>query len=129
MARSINSSVNNAFIMRKASELLSTWGASQSQQRFFLRLSAFSFQQTDHTSSLISPTDLETSIRNCELIIRIDEDLRTLFSNPVNVKGYMGMINHNEPYKGVSPLEYAYSHSDGLQQVADAIGQFMYRYI
>lgn len=72
-------------------------------------------------SELKSAPDLT---RNQQLrisyILNIHATLRSLFSNTDNIYGYMTMINHNAPFNGSTPLDFAMEH-DGLKRVMEHV--------
>jgi hypothetical protein len=72
-------------------------------------------------SELKSAPDLT---RNQQLrisyILNIHATLQSLFSNTDNIYGYMTMINHNAPFHGSTPLDFAMEH-DGLKRVMEHV--------
>ncbi|MDP5130540.1 MAG: hypothetical protein NWQ54_06625, partial [Paraglaciecola sp.] len=57
------------------------------------------------------------------LLLNIHSELKQVFTNPVNLYGYMTMVNHNSPFKGKRPVDLACSSLGGLHSVYDAIRQ------
>ncbi|MEP5046725.1 MAG: hypothetical protein ABJ006_00115, partial [Balneola sp.] len=57
----------------------------------------------------------------CILLLDIQVRLKELFSNPLNVNGYMMMPNENNPFVGSSPLELACSSYEGLKITQQAM--------
>ena len=53
-------------------------------------------------------------------IFNIHAGLQSVFSNTDNIYGYMNMINHNAPFNGLTPLDFAMEH-DGLKRVMDHV--------
>lgn len=68
--------------------------------------------------------------RNCERadsdlaerqhnLIKIDEAIRGLFSNPENYLNFVRMENGNPPFEGKTPLEFMMLHVDGIKTVKE----------
>lgn len=54
-------------------------------------------------------------------LLNIHAGLRTLFSKPENVYGFVRMNNWNKPFNGQKPIEFICSESDGLRKTCEAI--------
>ena len=88
--------------------ILCKWKCSTHQQIEILGISRSSYYKYRRApySARLNADQLE----RISLILNLHANLRTLFENPDNVYGFMRMPNHNQPFKGQSPLAYI---SDG----------------
>ncbi|ELB2861401.1 hypothetical protein QNE90_001004 [Vibrio alginolyticus] len=51
----------------------------------------------------------------------IHEALLIAFSNPMNQSGFMGRVNNNMPFNGLTPLSYISRYPEGARRVAEHI--------
>lgn len=78
--------INNA--IEVAIKILTIWGASELQIKSILNLNGKS-----------------DSMMRSNLILTIRENINMNFSNPENQNKFMSMKNHNQYFKGRTPLE------------------------
>lgn len=93
--------------------LLEKWKLTESEKG---RVLGFDLKDTPKTLS--SKQEIRLS-----LLLNIHSELKQIFTNPVNLYGYMTMVNHNAPFGGKRPLDLACKNLAGLQSVRDAIRQ------
>ena len=93
--------------------LLEKWKLTDSEKSRVL-----GFDLKDRPKTLFSEQEIRLS-----LLLNIHSELKQIFTNPVNLYGYMTMVNHNSPFKGKRPVDLACSSLDGLHSVYDAIRQ------
>jgi hypothetical protein len=86
------------------SRLLKKWGLDEKQK----------------TALIGEPTSSEAQIR-LSLLLNIHAELRLMFDNPMNIYGFMKMINHNEPFYGSRPIDLACKDIEGLKLAYHAI--------
>lgn len=92
--------------LRAAINILDKWGASVTQASSVLRISASTYalvQSKEDTGWSVS-FDADV-IQRISLILNIHSALRSIFDNPDNVYGFVGMKNDNHFFNGRSPLE------------------------
>jgi len=85
-------------------ELLKKWGLNEKQK----------------TALIGESTSPEIHMR-LSLLLNIHEELRLMFDNPLNIFGFMTMINHNEPFYGIRPIDLACQNIEGLKLTYQAI--------
>ncbi|MBU2877059.1 hypothetical protein [Aliiglaciecola lipolytica] len=85
-------------------ELLKKWGLNEKQK----------------TVLIGETTSPEIHLR-LSLLLNIHAELRLMFNNPLNVYGFMTMINHNEPFNGTRPIDLACQNIEGLKLTYQAI--------
>ena len=83
--------------MDRVRQILDTWGATDEQT---LRITA----EVDQAA-----------------IEFIHEALLIAFSNPKNQSGFMGRVNNNMPFNGLTPLSYISRYPEGARRVAEHI--------
>ena len=101
--------------------LFENWGITDEQKSLLLGIPqsvSLSKVQTDPDAFLAFSPDLKD---RCVLLLDIKERLEELFSNPLNMNGYMMMPNKSKPFMGSSPLELACSSYEGLKITHQAI--------
>jgi hypothetical protein len=86
---------------RSALQILKKWGCNKNQYQQLLSLDVNS-----HTDSVDEINFNEKQVERLVYILCIHEGLSTCFNNPENIYGFMGMVNNNLPFLGVSPLVF-----------------------
>tara|TARA_R110002167_G_scaffold127754_2_gene309496 strand:- start:1263 stop:1634 length:372 start_codon:yes stop_codon:yes gene_type:complete len=72
-------------------------------------------------SALISEHPSSETHLRLSILLNIHEELRLMFNNPINIYGYMKMINHNAPFYGSRPIDLACKDIEGLKLTYRAI--------
>ena len=105
------SKINNSVAFRLANNILEKWNCSAVEKQSILGLSKSSYQRykKDSNSANLSNDQLE----RISYIANIHQSLKTVFSNPDNVYGFMGMKNKNPYFNGQSPLSLIKSGNFG----------------
>ncbi len=106
----------SAIGLKTALAILDKWGANPEQAQAVLQVSKASYYKfrKDPGAAQLSNDQLE----RLSYLLNIHAALRTLFENPENVYGFMGLDNHNAYFKGKSPLELiASGHFGTLYEV------------
>jgi hypothetical protein len=83
--------------------ILVKWGSNSEQVGRILNIES-AWIDSENLPETIALDD-DQSLR-VTFIQVIDDLLREVFSNPKNIDGFMGMINDNNPFNGVSPLMF-----------------------
>jgi len=88
-----------------ALKIIEKWGASREQACSILHIS-----YDNYNAHIPLPADQQVKLSHeqmlrISLILNIHGALRTIFDNPKNVYGFIGMVNHNEYFDGRAPLE------------------------
>lgn len=89
--------------LKAALRILEKWGATPDQVQKILRISRaayYKYRDIPESASLDSD-----QLERISYLLNIHAALRTLFENPENVYGFMGMANHNPYFNGRAPLE------------------------
>ncbi|AEE21379.1 hypothetical protein Glaag_0413 [Glaciecola sp. 4H-3-7+YE-5] len=100
--------------------LLDRWGLTAPEKTAILGFAS----DADLNCFINSPSTLNfspTLEQRLSLILNIHAELRLIFSNPMNVYGFMTMINNNSPFLGMKPIELASQSLEGLSSVNHAI--------
>jgi hypothetical protein len=100
--------------------LLDRWGLTASEKIAILGFSS----DADLDCFIKPPSTLNFSPaleQRLSLILNIHTELRLIFSNPMNVYGFMTMINNNSPFLGKKPIEIASQSLEGLNAAYKAI--------
>ena len=100
--------------------LLDRWGLTAPEKIAILGFAS----DADLDCFINSPSTLNFSPaleQRLSLILNIHAELRLIFSNPMNVYGFMTMINNNSPFLGKKPIELASQNVEGLNAVYQAI--------
>ncbi|EXJ10280.1 MULTISPECIES: antitoxin Xre-like helix-turn-helix domain-containing protein [Nitrincola] len=95
-------SINHGAAFKMGNNILDKWGCSAAQKQAILGIPKSSFHryQKDASTVFLSSDQLE----RLSYLANIHQALRMVFSNPDNVYGYMGMVNHNPYFNGRTPL-------------------------
>lgn len=101
-------------------EIFKKWELSQKERMALLGMTSTSMLHRFELNpeKVFFRPDLELRM---SLLLNIHKALRLLFSNPINVYGYMKMPNHNAPFFGRTPLEMACDDFMGLVKVHDVV--------
>lgn len=100
--------------------LLDHWALKASEKIAILGFAS----DADLDCFINSPSTLNSSPaleQRLSLILNIHEELRLIFSNPMNFYGFMTMKNNNSPFLGKKPIELASQSVEGLNAVYKAI--------
>lgn len=97
--------------LKTACNILNKWGVSDAEQCAILAIEKSDIDDIINTSSARTVLSEEQIIRISH-ILNIHGNLRTLFSNPKNVYGFIKLRNNNPPFNGLSPLEYILRNPD-----------------
>lgn len=97
--------------LKTACNIFGKWGISNAEQCAILAIEKSDIDDIINTSSTIKALSEEQIIRISH-ILNIHGNLRTLFSNPKNVYGFIKLRNNNPPFNGLSPLEYILRNPD-----------------
>ena len=100
--------------------LLDRWGLTAPEKIAILGFAS----DADLDCYINSPSTLNLSPaleQRLSLILNIHEELRLTFSNPMNVYGFMTMINNNSPFLGKKPIEMVSQNLDALNAVYQVI--------
>lgn len=96
----------NAISLRAALNILDKWGASTTQASSVLRISASTYARVQSTEDTDWSARFDADvIQRISLVLNIHSALRSIFDNPDNVYGFVGMRNDNHFFNGRSPLE------------------------
>jgi hypothetical protein len=103
-----------------ADKILASWGSSAQQSQNILQLSKSSYHKFKANPDTTKLNDDQFERISC--LLNIHQSLRTVFSNPANVSGFMRLENNNDYFAGRSPLEVISSGRFGdLYEVAKRI--------
>ncbi|MCP1674119.1 hypothetical protein J2T57_001221 [Natronocella acetinitrilica] len=91
-----------ATALRTAVAILEKWGASTEQTLAILRIARITYSRVKRGEVVSLEDDHLTRV---SIVLNIHAGLATVFDNPENVYGFMGMRNHNAFFLGRSPLE------------------------
>ncbi|MEO9944047.1 hypothetical protein [Paraglaciecola sp.] len=111
--------MNNA--IASTFRLFENWGITDEQKSSLLGIPqsvSLSKVPSEPDAFIAFSPDLKD---RCILLLDIQVRLKELFSNPLNVNGYMMMPNENNPFVGSSPLELACSSYEGLKITQQAM--------
>ncbi|KOO57548.1 hypothetical protein WH43_13605 [Rheinheimera sp. KL1] len=108
---------------KTADKILLSWGCTEQQCHTILGISGLSyhkFKSAPDTTQL-NPEQFE----RVSHLLNIHQTLRTTFSTPANLSGFMGMTNENAPFDGRTPLAMiASGELADLREVAQHIDTF-----
>lgn len=89
--------------LKTAAEILRRWGASNTEGESILRVSRSVFSKARNNALSEIKLDRDQLAR-VSMVLNMHAALRTVFENPDNVVGFMGMANENPFFNGRSPL-------------------------
>lgn len=89
--------------LKTAAEILRRWGASNTEGESILRVSRSVFSKARNNALSEIKLDRDQLAR-VSMVLNMHAALRTVFENPANVAGFMGMPNDNPYFNGLSPL-------------------------
>ncbi len=101
-------------------KLLDRWTLTASQKITILGLESDA-DLADFVESPLSVNLTPVLEIRLSLILNIHAKLRLLFSNPVNIYGFMTMVNNNSPFDVLRPIDLACKKEEGLHSVYQAI--------
>jgi hypothetical protein len=110
---------------KSAFSILSKWGCTDTQIKSVLSSPdcLLNNDQNESHGAVFTKDQLE----RIEHVFNIDGYLKIVFDNPVNIYGFMGMLNENSPFLGKSPIELICSdEADGLRRAHDHIKHLCY---
>lgn len=99
----VENKADAAIGLRAAAEILGRWGASNSEGEAVLRVSRSVFSKAKNRALAEIKLDRDQLAR-VSMVLNMHAALRTIFENPENVAGFMGMSNDNPYFNGRSPL-------------------------
>ncbi len=87
--------------LRTVLNILKKWRCNQNQVQDLLKL------PVNYDSLNYEQMSFRQEQRDrISYILNIHAGLRTVFSNPENIYGFMNMSNHNPPFNGAKPIDY-----------------------
>lgn len=89
-----------AFTM--GNNILEKWGCSAAQKQAILGIPRSSYHRYQKAPDSVSLNS--DQLERLSYLANIHQTLRTVFSNPDNVYGFMGMPNNNPYFNGRTPL-------------------------
>lgn len=105
----------NRIGLNAAIKIMTKWGCTTSEISDILTINK-SLLQNQNSNKDINLNNVQ--LNNISHILNIHAALRTIFSNPDNIYGFMSFKNHNKPFNGSSPLHYIKNHkSNGLMHI------------
>tara|TARA_Y100001934_G_scaffold283626_1_gene404941 strand:- start:15241 stop:15654 length:414 start_codon:yes stop_codon:yes gene_type:complete len=100
----LNSRSGAAKAIELAGRVLSSWGATYDQAATILRVSRSVYAKALNGQQHELKADRD-QLKRAAMVVDMHAAIRIVFSNPENVKGFMGMPNNNPFFDGHSPLE------------------------
>lgn len=88
---------------KSAQNILASWGCNSEQTKKILGLTDNAFRKLKSASDSTNLDKIQ--LERISHILNIHSTLRSVFSNPKNVKNFMKMNNHNDFFKGLAPIE------------------------
>jgi hypothetical protein len=85
--------------------ILDKWGATGEQGEAILRVSHSTYARAKRKGGLASINLDRDQLTRVSFVLNIHAALRTIFDNPDNLYGFMGMANDNAFFLGRSPLD------------------------
>lgn len=102
IAEQAPSKMQMAVALRTAISILRKWGARTEQVLAILRISRSTYARARRDEAVSLDTD---QLARTSMVLNSHAALRTVFDNPENVYGFMGMKNDNAYFSGRAPLE------------------------
>lgn len=88
---------------KAADNILALWDCSSQQSQRILKLSKSTYHKFKANPESVNLTD--DQLERVSYLLNMHQALRIVFSNPVNVQGFMKMKNNNDYFAGRTPLE------------------------
>lgn len=99
----VSSASTSAIGFNTAVKIMTNWGCKNDDMTHILRINRASFFKYKAAKS---PFSLDRDqLTRISYVLNIHAALRTCFSNPENVTGFMTMENHNPYFDGRKPLD------------------------
>jgi len=120
------STINSKVACKLADTILEKWGCSKAQRLVILNIDSERYEQ-------LLANDANQSLNNEQLkrmsyLANIHAALKSMFSNPDNVYGFMSMHNNNGDFNGEAPLSLLCTGDiDQLRYVAQHVTSMMDR--
>jgi hypothetical protein len=100
----LNGKSGMATAVKIAARILCGWGASYDQATNILRISRSVYANALNGSLQEVKLDKD-QLSRAAMVASIHGSIRTIFSNPENVTGFMRMSNNNDFFDGRSPMD------------------------
>lgn len=100
--QSDNRSINPSVAFKVGFNILDKWGCTALQKQAILGIKKGSFNRYQKDPETVSLSD--DQLERISYIANMHQALRTVFSNPDNVYGFMSMNNNNPYFNGKTPL-------------------------
>ena len=94
--------INPSVAFKVAFNILEKWGCTALQKQAILGIKKGSFNRYQKDLDTVSLSD--DQLERISYITNIHQALRTVFSNPDNIYGFMSMKNNNPYFNGRTPL-------------------------
>jgi len=99
----LNTKSAAATAIKMAARILSSWGATYDQAAAVLRISRSVYAKA--INGALSEVKLDRDqVQRTALVVDMHAAIRTVFSNPDNVKQFMGLPNNNPFFDGQAPM-------------------------
>lgn len=95
-------SINPGVAFKVGSNILEKWGCTAIQKQAIMGIKKGSFNRYQKDLDTVSLSD--DQLERISYLTNIHQALRTVFSNPDNVYGFMSMNNNNPYFNGRTPL-------------------------
>jgi hypothetical protein len=86
-----------------ADRILVSWGCTAQQMQTILNLSSSSYHKFKAHPATVQLSEDQFERVSC--LLNIHQSLHSIFSNPVNISGFMNLANNNDYFAGRAPLE------------------------
>jgi hypothetical protein len=100
----LDSKAGAAKSIELAGRVLANWGATYDQAATILRVSRSVYAKALNGKLQDLKADRDQLTR-AAMVVDMHGSIRTVFSNPENVKGFMSMANNNPFFDGRSPMD------------------------
>ena len=101
--RSSHNQRRDAAGFKAATNIMASWGADAQLCQKILKIGKTTYHKYKSTPEKTKLSD--DQLERISYILNMHQALRIVFSNPENVKGFMGMVNHNDYFAGRAPLD------------------------
>ena len=95
-------SINPSVAFKVGFNILEKWGCTAIQKQAIMGIKKGSFNRYQKDPNTVSLSD--DQLERISYLTNIHQALRTVFSNPDNVYGFMSMKNNNPYFNGRTPL-------------------------